>query len=39
MKQVYFIQLLSTKGGQERMLTDKANWLARHGHEYSIYEK
>lgn len=39
MKQVYFIPLLSTKGGQERTLTDKANWLAQHRHEYSINEK
>lgn len=33
MKLVYFIPLLSTRGGQERTLTDKANWLAQHGHE------
>ena len=33
MKLVYFIPLLSTTGGQARTLTDKANWLAQHGHE------
>lgn len=33
MKLIYFIPLLSNKGGQERTLTDKANYLARRGHE------
>lgn len=33
MRLLYFIPLLSTYGGQERTLTDKANWLADHGHE------
>lgn len=33
MRLLYFLPLLSTKGGQERTLTDKANWLAQHGHE------
>ena len=33
MRLLYFIPLLSTKGGQERTLIDKANWLAEHGHE------
>lgn len=33
MKLLYFIPLLSTVGGQERTLTDKANWLAGHGHD------
>lgn len=33
MRLIYFIPLLSTKGGQERTLTDKANFLARQGHE------
>lgn len=33
MKLIYFIPLLSTMGGQERTLTDKANWLAQHGHD------
>lgn len=33
MKLIYFTPLLSTKGGQERTLTDKANYLAGHGHE------
>ena len=32
MKLMYFLPLLSTKGGQERTLTDKANWLANKGH-------
>ena len=33
MRLLYFIPLLSTKGGQERTLTDKANWLQERGHE------
>lgn len=33
MKLIYFIPLLSTKGGQERTLIDKANYLVDHGHE------
>ena len=33
MRLLYFLPLLSTKGGQERTLTDKANWLTQHGHE------
>ena len=40
MKLLYFTPLLSTKGGQERTLTDKANWLVQHGHEvlFATYE-
>lgn len=33
MRLLYFIPLLSTKGGQERTLIDKANWLLENGHE------
>lgn len=33
MRLLYFLPLLSTKGGQERTLTDKANWLAEKGHQ------
>lgn len=33
MRLIYFLPLLSTKGGQERTLTDKANWLVNQGHE------
>ena len=33
MKLIYFIPLLSTKGGQERTLIDKANYLIDQGHE------
>ncbi len=33
MRLIYFIPLLSTVGGQERTLTDKANWLTANGHE------
>ena len=33
MKLIYFIPLLSTKGGQERTLIDKANYLIGQGHE------
>lgn len=33
MKLLFFLPLLSTKGGQERTVTDKANWLAERGHE------
>ena len=33
MKLIYFIPLLSTKGGQERTLIDKANYLVDIGHE------
>ena len=33
MKLIYFIPLLSTFGGQERTLIDKANWLVEMGHE------
>mgnify|MGYP002623863956 CR=1 FL=1 len=33
MKLIYFIPLLSAKGGQERTLTDKANYLVEKGHE------
>ncbi len=33
MRLIFFIPLLSTKGGQERTLVDKANWLAEIGHE------
>ena len=30
---LYILPLLSTVGGQERTLTDKANWLAHQGHQ------
>lgn len=33
MKLMYFVPLLSTIGGQERTLTDKANYLVESGHE------
>lgn len=33
MRILYFIPLLSTKGGQERTLIDKANWMVEKGHE------
>lgn len=33
MRLIYFIPLLSTVGGQERTLTDKANYLASKGHD------
>ena len=33
MKLLYFIPLLSTVGGQERTLIDKANYLVAKGHE------
>lgn len=33
MRLIYFIPLLSTKGGQERTLVDKANWLAEKCHD------
>lgn len=33
MKLIYFIPLLSTIGGQERTLTDKANYMVNRGHE------
>jgi len=33
MRLIYFIPLLSTFGGQERTLIDKANWLVEKGHE------
>ena len=33
MRLIYFIPLLSTFGGQERTLIDKANWLVENGHE------
>ena len=33
MKLIYFIPFLSAKGGQERTLIDKANYLIDHGHE------
>ena len=33
MKLLYFLPLLSTKGGQERTLIDKANYLISQGHE------
>lgn len=36
MKLLYFLPLLSTKGGQERTLTDKANWLVNRGHEVML---
>ena len=36
MKLIFFTPLLSTKGGQERTLTDKANYLAGHGHEVML---
>lgn len=33
MKVLYFLPILSTKGGQERTLIDKANYLVSQGHE------
>lgn len=33
MRLLYFVPLLSTVGGQERTLTDKANFLASRGHQ------
>ncbi len=36
MRLIYFIPLLSTKGGQERTLVDKANWLVEKGHDVSF---
>lgn len=33
MKLLFFLPFLSTKGGQERTLVDKANWLVERGHE------
>lgn len=33
MKLLYFLPILSTKGGQERTLIDKANYLVTQGHE------
>ena len=33
MKILYFLPILSTKGGQERTLIDKANYLVTQGHE------
>ena len=33
MRILYFIPLLSTKGGQERTLVDKANWLVEKSHD------
>jgi len=33
MRLLYFLPLLSTKGGQERTLIDKANYLVGQGHE------
>jgi len=33
MKLMYFLPLLSTAGGQERTIIDKANWLVEKGHE------
>ena len=36
MKLMYFIPLLSPMGGQERTLTDKANYLVSQGHEVTF---
>lgn len=36
MKLLFFLPLLSTKGGQERTLIDKANWLVGRGHEVML---
>ena len=36
MRLIYFLSLMSTKGGLERTLTDKANWLVNQGHEVLI---
>lgn len=33
MRLLFFLPFLSTKGGQERTLVDKANWLVERGHE------
>lgn len=36
MKVFYIYTALLTKGGADRVLTEKANWLAEHGYEVSI---
>ncbi len=37
MKVVYFIKSLAIWGGLERIVVDKANWLAAHGYEVMIF--
>ena len=36
MKIFYIYTALLTKGGADRVLTEKANWLAEHGYDVSI---
>ena len=36
MKIFYIYTALTTKGGADRVVTEKANWLAEHGHEVAI---
>ena len=36
MKIFYIYTALVTKGGADRVLTEKANWLAEHGYEVGI---
>ena len=36
MKIFYIYTALATKGGADRVVTEKANWLAEHGHEVAI---
>lgn len=36
MKIYYIYTALVTKGGADRVITEKANWLAEHGHEIAI---
>lgn len=36
MRLLYILPLLSTMGGQERTITDKANWLSHHGHQVML---
>ena len=36
MKIYYIYTALVTKGGADRVIAEKANWLAEHGHEVCI---
>ena len=36
MKIYYIYTALVTKGGADRVIAEKANWLAEHGHEIAI---
>ena len=36
MKIIYIYTALLTKGGADRVITEKANWLAEHGHDVTI---